>query len=201
MEPADSLSESHQIAQARLSGELNGTSRWQLTETLRPYFKQIVRNQLGGNLSNKLDESDIVQAALVRAVDCLGEFEGKSEGEWKAWLAVICRNETKNAARYWRQQKRNVALEQGLSQPALLADQGTGVSGQFAKNQLTVQIFAAIDKLPIEQQQLIQWRNFEDLSHKEIAARLNITEATARQRWHATLLKLKNLMKQNDAID
>jgi len=194
MDPSRPISDSHRIVLERQPGDQS--SLWRLTETLRPYFKQVVRNQLNGRLPEKFDESDVVQSALARAVSKVDQFDGQTEVEWKAWLAAICRNETNNAVRHWFQQRRNVVVENGLSDPAELADAEAPANGKVAQIETTAQVLQAIERLPEEQQRLIQLRHFENRSHREIAEMLDISVVATRQRWHATLVKLKNVLSQ-----
>jgi DNA-directed RNA polymerase specialized sigma24 family protein len=79
---------------------------WNLAEQLRPYLKAVVRRDVGRALAGKVDDSDIVQQSMVRAVNKFKDFEGASLAQWQAWLVAIVHNEARNTVRYWHQQRR-----------------------------------------------------------------------------------------------
>ena len=189
-----SLSDSYRLRPQVVAGDRS--SLWGFTEALRPYLKQVVRSHLDGKLSEKFDESDVVQAALTRAIENIGQFHGDTEEEWKAWLAAICQNESRNAIRHWLRQRRNAAMEQGLSDPVKLAGDDTGASGQLNRQEIVDKVLLGISELTEDQQLLIQWRHFEDLSHDEIAQRLGVSVEAARKRWQSTLVQLKKRLNQ-----
>lgn len=194
MNPSQSLSESFRLSGSVLADDQ--TSLWGFTEALRPYLKEVVRSQLHGRLPRKFDASDVVQSALAKAVENLAQFEGDSEEEWKAWLAKICQNESKNAIRHWLRQRRNSAREQEMSDPAGLVAEQTSASGHLNRQEVADQVLMGISQLDDEQQLLIQWRHFEDLSHQEIAERLGISVEASKKRWQTTLVKLKTQLRQ-----
>ena len=99
--------------------------------------------------------------------------------------------------RYWHQQRRDAKLEstppddsQNNWDPS---GDGSTPSAVAMRRERAAKLVATIQKLPREQQQLIHWRHFENLPHKEIAQRLGISEAATRQRWKSVLEKLNKL--------
>ena len=189
-----SIDESLRLArQLRVGDE---SSRWKLTQSLREQLKGLVRSQLRGRYSEKFDESDVVQAALVRAVRNICSFTGNTTVQFRAWLSQICRNETRNAIRHWQQQRRDATCEE------LFLDNATSSNGQDPNERLkrAEQVEAlrqAIERLKPTQQALIQLRHFEDLSHHDIALKLGISVDAARQRWISTLRALKREMEMD----
>lgn len=68
-------------------------------ERFRPYLRLIARLHLPAALKGKLDASDVVQEALVRALQYLDQFRGASEAELAGWLRQILATTLANAAR------------------------------------------------------------------------------------------------------
>jgi len=174
------------------------SSYWRFTQKLRPYLKQVVRSQLQGKFPRKIDESDVVQAALIRAVQSIDKFEGESKLEWKAWLSVICQNESRNAIRFWLRHRRDVNAEQELIHSGSLIGNNTSIGVQFDKQNRIDKMLHGISKLDKDQQLLVQWRHFDDLSHKEIAVKLGVSVEAARKRWQSTIIKLKKILVEVD---
>ncbi len=174
---------------------------WRLTEQMRPYLKAVVGRSVGQGYRGKFDDSDVVQQSLARAVSRFGEFEGKTVEQWQAWLVAITSNEAKNSLRYWRQQRRDAQRELPQSPSAVglpLADVQATPSQILMRRERAARLLALIETLEKSDQQLITWRHFDNLSHREIAERLGLQEATVRQRWRSVLQKLNRRWEQSE---
>ena len=193
LDSSQSFSDSRRIAIQLGMGDQS--SLWRFTEVLRPYLKQVIRSQLKGKLPEKFDESDVVQSALTQAVRCIDQFHGHSEEEWKAWLAEICRNESKNAIRHWLSRRRDVKIEKALDHPEGLPSPSQ-TTDEIERQENTRKIMQGIESLNEDQQRLVRLRHFDNLPHKEVARELGITEEAARRRWFLTLKKLKEIVNK-----
>src|SRR5690349_4176955 len=83
-------------------------------EDYREYLRMLARLQLEPRLRGKLDPSDIVQEALLKAHEKREQFRGKSEEERAAWLRSILANTLIDVARKYGAQVRDVAAERSL---------------------------------------------------------------------------------------
>ena len=180
-------------------------SLWSLTEQFRPYLKALVRRNIGAHLAGKVDDSDIVQQSLIRAVSKFREFEGVHVAQWQAWLVAIVKNETRNTVRFWHQQRRDAMLERNPvngSKPEWDPIGANSTPSRIAiRRERAARLMETIGQLNEDQQNLIHWRHFENLPHQEIARRLGITEAAARQRWKSVLDVLNKLWAKNNNGD
>lgn len=192
IERANSDESQRLLRQAR---DGDDSALWRLSEQLRPYLKGIVRRNLGPDLVSKVDDSDVVQQSMIRAVNKFSDFRGATVAEWQAWLIAIAQNEARNTVRFWHQQRRDAFRERpndSQKRSDARADQSTP-SQIVVRRERAAQLMSAIAQLNEDQQQLITWRHFENLSHQEIANRLGISEAAVRQRWKSVLDKLMQL--------
>lgn len=119
---------------------------------------------------------DVVQEAFLRAHQHLGHFErGRPFGPW------ICRIAANLAVNQWRSPaaRRETPLPEGQAEaPARAPDALQGVLLGEAGRVLG----QALDGLPAEQRAVFVLRTQEELSYKEIAAELGISEGTVMSR-------------------
>ncbi len=119
---------------------------------------------------------DVVQEAFVRAHQHLSRFErGRPFGPW------ICRIAANLAVSQWRspEARRSEPLPEGHAEtPSRAPDALQGVLDGEAGRVLG----QALDGLPAEQRAVFVLRTQEELSYKEIAAELGISEGTVMSR-------------------
>lgn len=187
-----SISDSHAAMQSVRQGDSSSIGR--LTQSLRPYLKQVVRNELGGESSVGIDdESDIVQKALTQATANMSGFRGETVGEWSAWLAAIARNEARMCRRYWQADRRSLRRQVSALPGVLESEAGeqTSPSAAASKQEELDRLTNALAELSETQRQLIYWRQNEGLSHTDIAKRLGITIENSRQRCKSAMDALR----------
>jgi RNA polymerase sigma-70 factor (ECF subfamily) len=107
-----------------------------------------------------------------------------------AWLYQIAKN---NIIDYYRIKKETVALEEveQFLEDEVSAVDLTNLNFQQKK------LLEMVNLLPDEQQQVIKYKFFEDLSNEEIAYVLGKTEGAIRVIQHRAILKLKELNRRN----
>ncbi|MBO4633762.1 MAG: sigma-70 family RNA polymerase sigma factor [Bacteroidales bacterium] len=123
-------------------------------------------------IPDKDDAQDVLQTSFISIFDKIDRFQYQGPGSLQAWMRRI----TANASISWlRRQKRLrfAALPEELSDEALQEEEPACES----ISQET--IFNAIRSLPDGYRTVLNLYVFEDLSHKEIAALLGITEGTS----------------------
>jgi len=64
-------------------------------------------------------------------------------------------------------------------------------SQELAKAELAEQVRLALGRLDAEERELVLWRNFEQLSARDMALLLNITEAAANKRYIRAVERLR----------
>jgi RNA polymerase sigma-70 factor (ECF subfamily) len=88
---------------------------WPL-EQYRPYLRVLAGLQVGRLLQGKLDASDVVQEALLKAHRKRADFRGTTEAARLAWLRRILANTLADLHRRYARGKRFVGLERSLEQ-------------------------------------------------------------------------------------
>lgn len=121
--------------------------------------------------------ADAVQETKTRAWQKRHEYDPASGTVW-AWLHGIMNNVLFETIRSLRE-----LPAQAPADPAAWERLATDLA-PHAANAVLDRLAAAdyLSRLPADQQQMLRLRFYEDLSHREIAARLGISEANARVR-------------------
>src|SRR5438309_11090656 len=94
-------------------------------EDYRDYLRLLARMQLDPRLRSRLDPSDVVQEALLKAHERRNQFRGTSDGEQAAWLRRILANTLADAVRQFARQQGDLecCLEAGLEQSSVRLEQ------------------------------------------------------------------------------
>jgi|GEM_PF-4647771 len=192
-----SLVDSHAALFEVRAGE--NSALWRMSESLRPWLKHVARQELGnGKRGASEDDSDLVQRTLVKAVQGIAEFRGSSLMEWRAWLAVIARNEARASRRYSKAGRRSISREVSLTDGPHPVSKEESPSAATRQSELGDRLRLAVDQLTPDHRQLVQWRQEEGLSHAEIASRLEIAVDAARQRCKSAMDALRKIWSGNE---
>ena len=70
-----------------------------------------------------------------------------------------------------------------------------GLADEEKRHQSALLTAAALERLPEDQRQLVQWHVLDKLSHGEIGQRLGVAENTARQRFFRAITRLRKVLE------
>jgi RNA polymerase sigma-70 factor (ECF subfamily) len=177
----------------------------EVLQACRLYLVMIAESELDPELRGKGGASDLVQQTFLEAQQDFGRFHGTTSDELRAWLRHILLNNVSNFARAYRETaKRNLVREVRLpartsgewfAEPASTAKTP---SQQFRAQQEEAELQRALERLPIEYQQVIRYRYQDELSFEEIAARLDRSPPAARKLWSRAIESLRAAMDSRD---
>ena len=125
---------------------------------------------------NEHDAEDIVQEALLRALESFGTFIPGRDS--RAWLLTIVRNCCRTWFRRNRPHEANLQLDESSPTPGTWPDPET-VMITKANSQL---IQDTLQALPVEFREILILRELEELSYKEIAQIADIPLGTVMSR-------------------
>ena len=127
-------------------------------------------------IPDRSEAEDVLQEAFVKIFGSLGKFTWKGAGSLRAWMSRITANE---ALQYLRRQGKVSFLEYTDKLP----DAQEEIEPDMASIPNNV-IMKAIQELPDGYRTVFNLVVFENLSHKEIAAMLGISESTSASQFH-----------------
>lgn len=185
-------------------------ARNELFEKCRNYIGFLARSHVESRIQAKVDSSDLVQQTLMEAHTGFEQFNGKSEGEWLAWLKQILRNTATDYVRHFGTAKRKVSREVAIGGftesfrsvgPPELADGGESPSQIIAKREQEIEIADALATLPPDYQEVIVLRNLQRLPFDEIAERMGRSRPACQMLWMRALKKLEAVLTKESVVD
>jgi RNA polymerase sigma-70 factor (ECF subfamily) len=189
--------------------EGNGDSDSMALERFRGYLCALARIQIAARpwLAPKLDASDVVQQALLKAHTARDQFRGRSPAEMAAWLRQIFNRTLANELRALGQAMRDVGAERSLEADLgasscrmdawLAADQSTP-SEQVGRQERAGALAAAVAALPPDQQEVVLLKHCHGLSLAEITARQGRSLASVAGLLRRGLKQLRQLLGEDD---
>ncbi len=171
-----------------------------------PWLRLIAGWEIDSRLGGKFSASDVVQQTMLEAWKCWGKFDGDQEYQRRAWLRQILAHQLAQFARqYIGTQKRDIMREQSIDaslahsslrlEQLLAADQSSP-SRRAADNEQSLQLARLLEQLPDDYRQVIRLRNLEDLSHEEVAQRMNRSVGAVRMLWVRALSALRQQIQE-----
>lgn len=172
-----------------------------LLRRFEPWLRLLARVQLESRFAAKFDASDVVQQTLLEAVNAFPQFRGSTEAELSAWLRQILAHALAHEIRRYhgtakRDISQEVSLDAALAQSsqrlgAMFAESGLSPSQQAARRELDVLLADVLARLPNDYRDVLIFRHLENLTHEEIAARMNRTPGAVRMLWVRALSALR----------
>lgn len=172
-----------------------------LVDNYRDYLRLVARMRLGSRLRSKVDESDVVQEAILEAHRCKGQFRGKTEADRLAWLRKILANLLARIGRTYSTGARDIQKEQSLefdfsSSRAewFLAANQTSVSGRASRAEEMLLLATALNQLPEDQRRVVELHHLQGLRVDEVAEIMGRTRGAIASLLFRGLTRLRELM-------
>jgi RNA polymerase sigma-70 factor (ECF subfamily) len=188
--------EEHVEALLRRIGEGDRAARERLFEPYRPRLERMVRARLGKVSGRALaDASDIVQKAMLVAIQRLDDYVDQRPMPVFPWLYVLTRDQIRKAL---AKEPRPVAIqipEDSAERIAdIIEDTGTTPSNAAMREELRRKVREAIAKLKPDYGEILMMRYTDGLKLTEIAVILGIGEGAARMRHLRAIEEMKRLL-------
>jgi RNA polymerase sigma-70 factor (ECF subfamily) len=141
---------------------------------------------LDANVRARLDASDIVQEALLKAHQGRTGLRARTDADVSVWLQRILANTLIDAIRRLRSGSRDVRLEKSLEGcleqssarlESLLADEHSSPGEREAREARLVRLAEALMQLPDDQRTAVELMHLQGLSVAAISRHMNKTEA------------------------
>jgi RNA polymerase sigma-70 factor (ECF subfamily) len=169
----------------------------------REQLRHAVALRLDRRLAARVDVSDVVQETYLEAARRLAEYLERSAMPFALWLRWLARERVLTLHRqHLFADKRAVGREvqplpvdSSAQFAAGLVGPGPSPSQAVAALELAERLRLALQQLDDEERELLVGRHFEQLSNRELAQLLGISEAAANKRYVRALQRLRGILQ------
>ena len=170
-----------------------------------PYLRMLARTHMRRAYQAKVGASDMVQQAMLQAVQGLDGFRGKTEAEFRGWLRQILAHHLCHLDRDLHRDKRDIRREQSMEQKlaqssmrleGLLAGDSPSPSQKAAFGENIVQVAEAIEKLPDSQRDAIRMHYLEGMKLSEVAKQLGKSTGAIAGLLHRGMKTLRQQLRE-----
>jgi len=150
----------------------------QALEPFRKYLTVLAELHLDRRLRGKLDPSDVVQQAMLRAHSAWSGLRDRQPEVLVAWLRRILANVLADAVRHYERDKRDVALERSIEAEldrsasgfaAWLAADQTSPSGRAERNEELLLLAEALSRIPVRMREVVVLKHCQGWTLERIA--------------------------------
>ena len=165
-----------------------------------PYLRMLARTQMRRAYQAKVGASDMVQQAMLQAVQGLDGFRGSTEAEFRGWLRQILARHLCHLDRDLHRDKRDIRREQSMEQKlaqsslrleGLLAADGPTPSHNVAVGEKVLLVAEAVERLPESQREAIRLHYLEGMKLSEVAEQLGKTSGAVAGLLHRGMKMLR----------
>ena len=140
---------------------------------------------------NREMANDVAQEAFIRAWKAIEKFRGDST--FSNWIYRITVN---TAWTFRKKDNKNNTLNIDDTYEPIVIDEKKDPELVAINSDLSSVLVNALDKIPIEQRIIVELKNIEGRSHKEIADYLDISVTAAKVRLHRAHQKLRQILEE-----
>lgn len=138
---------------------------------------------------------DIIQDAFLRAIDKAAQVEEPEKFE--SWLKTLTKNYTLSFLRKWSRQRDELLSDDVfLYKEFSMSGEALPVDKEVELTMMKEAIARYLDRLKPEYRQIVEMRWIHNLSYKEMADALQVTEGSIRQKLFRAREAIKNKLKE-----
>lgn len=186
-------------------GQGDATAGDQLLDRFRGRLRQMVAVRLDRRLAARVDPSDVVQEVLAEAAGKLAGYAADPPIPFFPWLRQMAWERLVKIHEQHIQARKRTALREQAWDHALpgksamqlarhLVAPGTSPSHRAVREELYGRVRSALDQLGERDREVLVLRYLEQLSVKEVAIVLQISESAVATRHLRALQRLRNLL-------
>lgn len=155
----------------------------------RPSLKAIAAGLLPDHLKSRVDDSDLVQETLLKAVAQADQIRATYPEQLEAWLKETLINSVRDCIKFHSRQLRSISKEQFLPLESVHSTDPSA-SEQVRKAEAREMVLSALTSLPDDYRTVLLLRQQMDLTFPEIGERMQRSPDAVRMLWARALVAL-----------
>jgi RNA polymerase sigma-70 factor, ECF subfamily len=175
-------------------------------------LRRLISLRLDHRLQGRLDPSDVLQEAFLEYARALPEYVKNPEAPFYLWLRCITGRKLralhrKHLGTLMRAAGRELSLNQGVlpeassvSLAAQLLGKLTTPSHAMLRAEIQAQIQEALTEMEPLDREVLALRHYEQLTNRETAHVLDLSEAAASIRFIRALRRLKDILRRTPGL-
>ncbi len=188
--------EAELIEQARWGDE---AALGSLLDVRRVTLRQLAENGLPDRIKARVDASDIVQQTCLSVFRQIAAFQGKDPAQFEAWIRQIHERNIQNAIRdQLRTQKRGDGREEALDGKELDESGQISPSGHAMQREEAFRLAALLNRLPVEERDVLRLRYILGRTLADIAKELQLTREAVIWRMQQGMKRLRQWLPRNE---
>jgi RNA polymerase sigma-70 factor (ECF subfamily) len=201
--------DTQELLSAAKAGDAEARER--LWNRHRGALHKLVAMRLDRGIQGRVDVSDVVQDALVEADRRLADYMKQEPMPFHLWLRQIARDRMIDAHRRHRgAERRSIDREQAPPSPSMYADRsafdlaaqlrdGREITPAAAalQHELEARFRAALEQVDPMDREILELRHIEQLSNRDTATALGLSEPAAGMRYLRALRRLRALLDES----
>ena len=148
---------------------------------------------------DKSQADDIFQETFFKVIRTLKSGKYNEEGKFLPWVMRIAYNLSMDYFRY-NKKSRLVRSNDQFNIFDLIKDGEESKEHKMIQDRILIDLKNIIDKLPVNQQKVLQLRYYSNMSFSEIAENCNISINTAFGRMRYALINIRKIIKREGVV-
>ena len=181
----------------------NDSAVAELFERHRERLKRLITLRMHPRMKSRLDASDVLQEAYIEVARRLPKYVEEREMPFFLWLRIIAVDSLENLQRrHLKAEKRTAYREVDLaSMPVTdasvlnlasqLVGQFTSVDRNLIKEEVQRKLMDALERMEVNDREIVAMRHFEELSTQEIAQLIGLTRSGVLKRYTRAIERLQ----------
>jgi RNA polymerase sigma-70 factor (ECF subfamily) len=172
-----------------------------LLDYYRPRLRQMVRLRMDRQLVARVDPSDVVQEVYLDAERQIQGYLQEPRVSFYVWLRGLAGQRLSNTRRQhlgtkcrtaWREVP--LPAESSMLLARKLLARETSPSRALLREELRRRVQQALDQLQPDDREVILMRHFEDMTNREVAQAIGLSESGSTMRYGRALFRLKEIL-------
>lgn len=186
----------------------NNASYAMLFDIYSPQLLRIIDFRLDRRLATRIDAEDVLQEVFVSGLKRIDYLRAPETKSFFVWIRLITRQtlidlvrhhlgaQQRSVNREHKNDRNSFQSQDSFSIASILVANTTSPSNAVSKRELMQLVESSLQTLSESDREIIALRHFEELTNKQSAEVLEITEKTASIRYVRALTKLKTALSE-----